>query len=472
MIRFILFALGFVWFCGTPAVAQTAVGRALKKTIDSLPPSEINIPLQISLKPFYRLAEQNVDTVFTSPNYPTDWVVADCASRYKYYFRRSPLQLSASGTTFQLGFTGFYKIIGSTRMCVNGAVLSPWTPSCQCGFEEGERKVSIGFSSSLQLQPDLVLKTRVVRTEPKALNKCTVCFWGQDITSSVLTGLKAELDLSKKIIEDSFGTVNLRPYVQQAWNKLSEVYTIPNVGYLTLNPKRLHMENMNAKSDFLHINIGITATPVVSLVKPNGAVSAVPNLAGTPNKDGFSIFLEAALQYDSLSNVLNGYLVNKRFDLSEGLIRNYIIVQNTEVAADTLGNLLIKMDFTGSSKGTVYFIGQPVYNAEKKTIDVEGLDYDLRTKSLLLKTAKWLFNKRILNEMKKYSSFNMANYYDSASQALNGWLNREWSKGIRGSGSVSDLRLVDVYALPEHLLIRSNCTGKLNVLVSEIDLKF
>lgn len=472
MIRFILFALGFHCVSSSPAVAQTAAVRSLKKTIDSLPPSEINIPLQISLKPFYRLAEQNVDTVFTSPNYPADWVVADCATRYKYYFRRSPLQLSASGTTFQLGFTGFYKIIGSTRVCVNGAVLSPWTPSCQCGFEEGERKVSIGFSSSLALQPDYILKTRVARTEPKALNKCSVCFWGQDITSSVMSGLKAELDLSKKAIEDSFGTVNLRPYVQQAWTKLSEVYTIPNVGYLTLNPKRLHMENMNAKNDFLHINIGITATPVVSLVKPGGAVSAVPNLAGAPNKDGFSIFLEAALQYDSLSNVLNGYLVNKRFDLSEGLISNYIIVQNTEVTGDTLGNLLIKVDFIGSRAGTVYFIGQPVYNAEKKTIEVQGLDYDLKTKSLFLKTAKWLFNKRILNEMKKYTSFNMTTYYDTASKTLNSWLNREWSKGIRGSGSVSDLRLVDVYALPEHLLIRSNCTGKLNVLVSEIDLKF
>jgi hypothetical protein len=472
MVRYLLFVCCLISFCATPAKGQTSPPTSIKKTIDSLPPSEINIPLQISLRPFYRLAEQSVDTVFTSPNYPTDWVVADCATRYKYRFRRSPLQVSASGTTFNLGFTGFYKIVGSTRMCVNGAVLSPWTPACQCGFEEGERRVTIGFSSSLLFQPDYVLRTKVTRTEPKALNKCTVCFWGQDITTSVMNGLKAELDLSKKAIEDSFGNVNLKPYVQQAWNKLSEVYSIPNVGYLALNPKRLHMENMNAKNDFLNINIGITATPVISLVKPEAGLTAVPNLAGAPNKDGFSIFLEAALQYDSLSRVLNSYLLHKRFDLSDGLIRNHIIVQNTEVVADTLGNLVIKMDFTGSQKGTVYFIGQPVYNHATKTIDVEGLDYDLKTNSLLLKTAKWLFNKRIVAEMKKYTSFNLTNYYDSVSRTLNGWLNKEWTKGIKGSGSVQDLKLVSVHALPEHLLIRSNCTGKLAVQVSDINLKF
>ena len=49
---------------------------------------------------------------------------------------------------------------------------------------------------------------------------------------------------------------------------------------------------------------------------------------------------------------------------------------------------------------------------------------------------------------------------------MNSWLNREWTKGIRGSGSITDLKLTAVYALPEHLLIRSNCVGKLNVLVS------
>jgi hypothetical protein len=471
MIRYILALLMAVCFAAPRTAAQSPVANGLKRTLDSLPPSVINIPLQISLKPFYRLAEQNVDTVFTSSDYPNAWVQEDCATRYKYYFRRSPLQLSAMGTTFTLGFTGFYKIIGSTRVCVNGAVLSPWTPSCQCGFSEGERKVRVGFTSTFRLQPDYILKTAVVRTEPKALNKCTVCFWGQDITASVMKGLKEELDQSKKTIEDSFGTVNLRPYIQQAWNKLSEVYSIPNIGYLALNPKRLHMENIKAQKDFLHINIGITATPAVSLLKPGVGVTPVPNLTPASHPEGFSIFLEAALQYDSLSTVLNEYLVNKRFNLSEGLIKNYIVVQNTEVVADTSGNLVIKMDFSGSRKGTFYFIGQPVYNPATQTIEVEGLDYDLKTNSLLLKTAKWLFHKKILNELKKRTSFSMTNYYDSATRTLNDWLNREWTKGMRGAGSVSDLKLVSVHALPEHLLIRSNCVGKLNVLISEINLK-
>lgn len=454
------------------AFAQGVAPERGLPVVETLPLSEINIPLKVDLKPFYALAEKQVDTIFTSPNYPNDWLQADCATRYKYYFRRTPLRLNASGTTLDLSFTGLYKITGSTRMCMGGAAVSPWTPSCHCGFSEGDRKVNIGFASTFRLRPDYILNTQITRAEPKALNQCTVCFWGQDITSTVLEGLKKELDASKKVMEATLGSVNLKPYLQTAWNKLAETYTIPNIGYLSLNPKQLHMDDLNAKSDFLHINIGISATPVISLIKPEGSPVPIPNLTGAPNKDGFNIHLEAALQYDSLSGVLNGYLAGKRFELSEGIFKKHVVVQQAEVRGDYSGNLLIRIDFDGSHKGTVYFTGKPVYNAENHSIEVEGLDYDLETRSLLLKTAKWLFNKRIVSEIRKYTSFPVANYYDTATKTLNTWINKEWTKGIRGAGVVEDLKLTGVYALPEHLLVRSNCVGKLSIQISQIDLKF
>ncbi|MDQ3682643.1 MAG: DUF4403 family protein [Bacteroidota bacterium] len=418
------------------------------------------------------MAEKNVDTVFTSPNYPADWVQADCATRYKYYFKRSPLRMAANGNRLNLSFTGFYKIIGSTRACVSGTVISPWTPDCKCGFSEGDRKVNIGFNSTFNFQSNYILTTKIIRTEPQPLNKCTVCFWGQDITKTVMDGMKRELDISKKAMEDSFSVINLRPYIQQAWNKLSDVYTIPSIGFFSLNPKRLHMDNLTAKNDFLNINIGVAATPTISFTKPSTPLTPVPALTKLSTTDGFNIHLEAALQYDSLSIVLNGFLVDKRFEISEGIIKKHMIIKKTAVSGDDKGNLLIKMDFSGSHNGTVFFVGKPVYNSEKKLIEVQELNYNLKTNSFLLKTAKWLFNKRIINELKKNTNFNLTSYYHTAATTINSWLNKEWTKGIKGAGFVSDLKLTTVSALPQHLLIRSNCVGKLNVQITSIDLKF
>src|SRR5213075_438797 len=86
--------------------------------MDSLPESEINIPIQVNLKPIYALAEKTVDTVFTSVNWPDGWVQGTCDTRYKYTFRRGPLQMNTSGASLILGFSGYYRIIGSTRVCV------------------------------------------------------------------------------------------------------------------------------------------------------------------------------------------------------------------------------------------------------------------------------------------------------------------------------------------------------------------
>jgi hypothetical protein len=446
--------------------------KTITQIVDSLPDSDIDIPITINLKPIYQLAERNVDTVFTSPDYPNGWVQEECTTRYKYHFRRSPFKLSASGTTFNLAFMGYYQITGASRVCVNGTALSPWTPECACGFKEPERRVNISFTSSFKLQNNFLLLTKMTRSEPQALDKCNVCFWGQDITSTVLNGLKKELDASKKAMEDSFGRINLRPFVQQAWNKLNDVYEIPGAGFLALHPKKLRMENIAAKNDMLNISIGISATPVVSLGRPDIQTTAVPDLSSSKNPGGFNIYLEAALQYDSLAQVMNGYLVHKRFDVTEGIFKKHIIIENTKVSGDDKGNLLINLEFSGSFRGTVMFTGKPVYDAATKTITVENMDYDLQTKNILLNTAKWLFNKKITSELKKYTAFNMTSYYDTASKTLNDWLNKEWTKGIKGSGKIDDLKLTAVYALPQHLLIRSNCVGKLAVSVNEVPLKF
>lgn len=438
----------------------------------ALPLSEINIPVQIALKPFYKMAEKSIEKVFTSPNYPKDWVQADCATRYKYQFRRSPLQWAASGTSFTMSFTGFYKIIGSTRACVGGTVLSPWTPDCKCGFDEGERRVQVGFTGSFILLPNHTLQLRISRTEPKPLDKCEVCFWGQDITKTVMEGLKEELDLSLKAVADSFGTIPQRPYVQQAWAQLAQVYPLPQLGYLSLQPKKLRMENIGARADLLNITLGISATPVISFIKPDTNIPVLPNLSSGSNIDGFNIHMEAALQYDSLSKVMNGYLAGKRFEISEGLIAQHIIVNDVKVYGGPQEKLMIELAFGGSHRGTIFFTGRPVYDSATKRIEMEAFDYDLKTNSFLLRTASWMFDKKIVSEIKKYTSIDMSTYYTTAATTIDSWLNREWTKGIQGSGQVSELKLTGVYALPEHLLIRSNCNGQLAVKVTELELNF
>jgi len=217
--------------------------------LDSLPDSEINIPIQVNLKPMFEMAEESVDTLFTSPNYPDEWMQEGCDIRYKYSFRRSPLQIKGSGNTLSFGFTGYYRIVGSTRICVNGTVVSPWTPACRCGFNEPERRVNVSFTSAVNIQPDYKVKIYFKRNEPKPLDKCEVCFWGQDITKQVMKGLTTELDLSKKDLEKSYGTVDLKSKFQQVWDELNKVYNLYGLGWLQINPQKFRINNLFVRND-------------------------------------------------------------------------------------------------------------------------------------------------------------------------------------------------------------------------------
>lgn len=454
-----------------PFFLSLSLAAQQKSGADTVPESNIDIPIQLNLKSVYALADRNVDTVFTSPNYPDAWVQPDCGTRFKYRFRRSPLRMGLKGMTMSLGFTGYYQITGATRLCTSGGtVLSPWSPACRCGFNEGERRVDVGFNASFALTPDYFLQTKITRTEPVPKDKCEVCFWGQDVTTDVMDGLKTALDESRKAMQDSFGNLNLRPYLQQAWNRLNESYAVPGIGYFTLHPKRLRMNNINAQNDLLNINIGITASPAVTFTKAATGSTPVPNLSTTATPGGFSVYLDAALQYDSLSRVVNGYMAGKRFDLSEGMFAKYIVVKEVTVAAGPEARMLIKLDFTGSFNGTAFFTGNPVYNAATQAIEVKDLAYDLETKNLLLKTAKWLFSGKIESELKKNTTINLTAYFEGAKKALNDYLNREWTKGIKGAGNIKELRVVSVQPLPQHILIKTACSGALSVQISELNL--
>ena len=430
--------------------------------MDTLSESEINIPIQINLKPIYSLAEKVVDTVFTSPNWPDGWVQDECDTKYKYHFRRSLLQMKASGNTLSVGFTGYYKIIGSTRVCVNGAALSPWTPACRCGFDETERRVNVGFQNSVLITPDLKAKLTMKRLEPQAIDKCTVCFWGQDVTNDVMKGLKSQLDDAKANMEKAFGSYNLRPRFQQVWDQLNKVYDLYGLGWLQINPTKIRVNNLSAGNDSLNVSVSLSAKPLISFEKPQEHLTMVPNLSDFSKRTGFNIFLDALLNYDSLSHVISAQLKDKRFDLAAN---KYIIVKDCSVYGEDNENLIIRVNFEGSEKGLFYLTGKPSYDPSTKIIELKDLDFDIKTKNMLVKSAEWLFNKRIITELKKYTKFDLNGYVNSAIMTVNQQLNKEWIKGIQSQGNMDDIKIVNIYPLREHLVVRSNCSGNLSVKI-------
>lgn len=226
------------------------------------------------------------------------------------------------------------------------------------------------------------------------------------------------------------------------------------------------MQKLTDTDDLLGLNITLKVSPVIAIEK------RVPDETHTDEDGSFLLYADAALQYTSLSRVLTGLLAGKRFTISEGLFARHVVIKNIAISGSSSNALLLRVQFTGSFNGVAAFSAIPVYNEETASIVLLHLRYDLQTTNLLLQGAKLLFASRLEKELKKMACFPVGPLLAKIQTGITASLNKEWGKGISGSGQAKDLRVLSIKALPEHLLLSVSCNGSLQIILSEIALNF
>ena len=236
-----------------------------------------------------------------------------------------------------------------------------------------------------------------------------------------------------------------------------------------MNPQRIKINNLYAKDDSLYVYLGLSARPVIGFEKPAVQSSAIPAIGNISRREGFSIFLDALLNYDSLSNIVNRHVANKEFDFHKGPVKKKFIIKDCQLYGTGNEKLIIKVNFSGTDNGVFYLTGKPVYTKETRILEIKDIDFDIKSKDALLKTSEWLFSRRIINEISRNTRFDLNEYIDTAKVRINEQLNQEWIPGISSAGLIDEIDLIGIYPLNHSLVIRSNCSGHLSVKVESID---
>jgi hypothetical protein len=208
---------------------------------------------------------------------------------------------------------------------------------------------------------------------------------------------------------------------------------------------------------------------MISFEKPPEQHTVIPGIGTASTQQGFSVFLDAMLNYDSLSNILNRHIANKEFDFNKGPVKKKFIIRDCRLYGTGNEKLIIKVNFTGTDNGTFYLTGKPAYSKANHILEIKDIDFDIKSKDALLKTSEWLFSRRIINEISKNTRFDLNNYIDTAKVRVNEQLNREWIPGILSTGQIGEIDLIGIYPLDRSLVIRSNCSGNLSIRVASID---
>ncbi len=103
-------------------------------------------------------------------------------------------------------------------------------------------------------------------------------------------------------------------------------------------------------------------------------ITPLPNLTTYTPANGFSTYLDLLENYDHLSNYLNQQVVGQKTEIAG----NTFIVDNTKVWG-TGKQIVMQIDFKGSSTGTVYLVGTPTYNPATHELSFPDLSFDIQT---------------------------------------------------------------------------------------------
>jgi hypothetical protein len=113
----------------------------------------------------------------------------------------------------------------------------------------------------------------------------------------------------------------------------------------------------------------------------------------------------------------------------------------------------------------IYLLATPVLNDSLKQIELTNVDFDVKTKSVLLKSAKWFFNSKINQLVEEQGKFNYTPMIEDMKKEINTSLNQPLTDGVAMSGRIASISLNKIYYTTTHLVLRTQIGGNLKLIL-------
>ncbi len=456
--KYAIFLLILVASCKTiePIAPETKTQVA---PVAERPVSVIVVPLSIQLAPYFTLADKQVPNTFDGGDSPCSGV------SYQYHFERDPLQLNGLGNEMSIDVSGKYRL--KMSYCPECTDWFSDKPSCitpripfSCGYGEPMRRMQIRYLSHFELTPDYRISTKTRLDNVQAIDPCEVTVFAYDATDELVKEVRKSLEKLAIDIDKQTAAISFRQQAADLWKEMETPFPVPGFGFLHLQPKNVLLTQPSVKGSMLTASLVMQAYPFFSTDKRTLVHQPLPDLQlsnSYPN-DTLQLVSDLELGYDSLSTIINRYVSGTKLLIKE----KEVIIDSIHITGADARNLVFRLQFSGKKRGTLFITGEPVFDPETQQIELRNVDFDLETKSTLLKTAKWLFSDRILQEITKASKQDLKPQLSELQKALNKSLRME-QNGFLIIGTLLELKVNGIYPETDRLTVRVSAKGKLSL---------
>ncbi len=416
--------------------------------------STVNIPVRLSASEIERLLNNKINgVIYEDKNLEDDGLMFTATKSQGIKISFDGLQMVYK---VPLKLWVFKKIFGSRGI-------------------EAEGEVSLTFKTNLNIQPDwsvqaqtdlagydwirnMSVKTGIGNIDVKYLANIIIDRSKSTITSGIDQQLKSQFQIKKSLDE--------------AWQLMQQPLSMKSTygtWWVKLTPQTIAMTPFRTSGDVIQsIITAVSLAEVVAgtqqpVFRPNSFLP--PFQLGNAMANDFNVSLTTDISTKEAEEMAKTFVLGQTFNPGGKNIR----VTNVQLFGQN-DKIVVNTTFTGDYSGSLYLVGRPVFNAQKNAIEMQDLDFDLESKSFMLRTATWLFDRSILRKMKEACVFPLDENVKFFKTMMNSQLqNYKFNNNVVMRGAVDDIKVEKIQVAQGNIKIFVTSKGTLNLDVNGLD---
>lgn len=332
---------------------------------------------------------------------------------------------------------------------------------------EAEAELALNLKTTFGIREDWSLGASTEVEYHEWLSKPRLKTGIGDISIETLANLA--LNRSKKTIAQTLDRIvgqqiTLKPYVQEVWTALQDPILLDTAYrmWVKTTPTGISMTPVTTYGDVIRTKIAVECLNDVTFgEKPwFRENSSLPNLRYIDDApDEFQVRVATDVPFPEAERMARATMVGQVFESGKKKVK----VEDIQLWGNN-DKIVVNSRLSGAFNGNIYFVGRPEFNPQKSQIEVKDLDFHVDTRNFLHRSASWLFQGTIKNQMKKAMVFpldeNIRYLKSSIQETLNHY---ELSPGVLLTGTIDSVTVENTRITPSSIRVNLFSKGRVNV---------
>ncbi|MEW5930930.1 MAG: DUF4403 family protein [Gemmatimonadota bacterium] len=453
--------------CGTRVDVPAPDTAAAAVPFPEPPPSVVHLPVSVELGAVVKKLEAAVPRTQSREDewHPLGRVPVLGTLYVKEMWERDPLEVGLDGDGVRVSTLVRYRARVAEQTCLP-RLGCRWVQLAWCGHEGPMPSLRVGLRTDLRWRRDWTVEPSTTASPVEAGAPCRLTRANVDVSDRVRNAVQGLLDGAVPQVDAELReALVLRPRVEDVWDRLQEPIPAGEGVFLLFRPEAVALAEPTARGTRMRTSLSVTVRPRVVLgERPETRALPLPDYSRTtPRAGGFRVSLVAELPYEAANRMLADELVGRVVELRGHRVQ----VRGVELYPGGGERLALRVKVGGDARGTLYFVGTPLYNPNSQTVVVPDLDFSVESRNVLGRSADWLLHDELRDRIRAAAHFAVGDRVAEIRDRVNTAMNRDLGKAVRLSGHVESLRPVGVFVTRTALatLVEADGSARVDITI-------